>query len=188
MNESVVLSINDDIWLEEAERCPSPNYNDRPQARVDLLVIHNISLPPNQFGGRFVHDFFLNQLNVGYHPYFETIVDVKVSAHFFIDRKGAITQFVPLNKRAWHAGVSCFRGEDNCNDFSLGVELEGADDIPYTDEQYATLSKLTKQLQQLFPAITNDRIAGHATIAPERKTDPGPAFDWQHYRQLLAKK
>lgn len=188
MSDLTNSTFGEDIWFDEAERCVSPNYNDRPHSRVDLLVIHNISLPPQEFGGGYIQEFFQNKLNINLHPYFETIASLQVSAHFLIERDGKITQFVPLNKRAWHAGISCFHDEPNCNDFSIGVELEGADDIPYTDAQYLSLTQLTKRLQKLFPAITNDRITGHATIAPERKTDPGPAFDWQHYRQMLAEK
>lgn len=177
----------EDVWLQEAICCPSPNFNNRPAHReIDLLVIHNISLPPKQFGGGFVEAFFQNSLNPDLDPYFATLTNLQVSSHFFIDRTGKLTQFVPLNRRAWHAGVSSFLGESNCNDFSIGIELEGADDIPYTDAQYDALNKVTRTLQDRYPKITSDRITGHDTIAPGRKTDPGAAFDWSRYRHLLA--
>jgi len=169
-------------WIIEAERCPSPNYNDRPGGiDIDLLVIHNISLPPAQFGGPYVRDFFLNRLDCLADPYFEKIASLKVSAHCFIDRDGMLTQFVSFNKRAWHAGRSSFGGRDECNDYSVGIELEGCDDVAYTDAQYACLAKVTRALLDAYPAINRERITGHSDIAPHRKTDPGPAFDWARY-------
>ena len=175
-----------DSWLTLAQHCPSPNFDDRPEAStVDLLVIHNISLPPGQFGGPWIKDLFLNQLNPSQHAYFQEIGDLKVSAHFLIDRGGEILQFVPMNKRAWHAGVSDFQGRECCNDFSIGIELEGVDDLPYTEPQYQSLAKLTTEIQRQFPSITKERITGHQNIAPQRKTDPGPAFDWHYYFSLL---
>ncbi len=152
---------------------------------MDLLVIHNISLPPKQFGGSWIEDFFLNRLNPSQHPYFREINHLRVSAHFLIRRDGEILQFVPLHKRAWHAGESCFQGRSCCNDFSIGIELEGADDIPYTDSQYQNLARLSKTIMELFPAIRKEHITGHEDIAPDRKTDPGPAFDWPRYLSLL---
>ena len=176
-----------DIWLSEARSVPSPNFNDRPaSAEVSLLVLHNISLPPEQFGSDCVERFFTNSLDHSLHPFFEQIRGVEVSAHLFIRRDGELIQFVPLNKRAWHAGLSLFRGQENCNDFSIGIELEGYDTCPYTPAQYQCLVETTRQIMAKYPEITTERITGHSDIAPGRKTDPGPAFDWQHYHQLLS--
>lgn len=149
------------------------------------MVIHNISLPPGQFGDGCVQAFFANQLDISQHPYFQTIADLKVSAHLLIERTGMVTQFVAFNQRAWHAGASSFRGFDNCNDNSIGIELEGCDDIAYTDHQYETLVAITREILRAYPAISLDRIVGHSDIAPGRKTDPGAAFDWARYRQML---
>ncbi len=169
-----------------ARQCPSPHFNERPdQTAVDLLVIHNISLPPERFGGGEIEQFFQGTLDCEQHPYFQTIRDLKVSSHFLISREGQVTQFVDCNNRAWHAGQSVWQGRDNCNDYSIGVELEGTDTIPYTDLQYQTLVKLTRWIQKHYPAITSERIVGHSDIAPGRKTDPGPAFDWKHFHFLL---
>lgn len=173
-------------WLSEVEWVPSPNFNDRPEDQdVSLLVIHNISLPPGQFGGGYVQRFFKNQLPVAEHSFFQEIKELKVSAHFLIERSGKIIQFVPIIKRAWHAGVSEFEGRKACNDFSVGIEMEGTDFVPFTSEQYASLTELTKLIQAFYPEISNQRIAGHSDIAPGRKTDPGPCFDWANYRQQL---
>ena len=172
--------------LTAAIQCPSPNTNPRPQGHtVSLLVIHNISLPPGKFGTGCVQAFFTNQLDSAQDPYFQTIAQLKVSAHLFIERNGAITQFVPFDDRAWHAGVSSFHGVENCNDYSIGIELEGCDDIAYTDAQYEALVKVTRQIQIAYPLITPERIVGHNQIAPERKTDPGEAFDWLRFHALL---
>lgn len=171
-------------WLDGATQLASVNHNARPTAEVSLLVIHNISLPPGQFGTGMVEAFFTNQLPVAAHPYFADIAHLKVSAHFFIHRTGAITQFVSCLDRAWHAGVSNFAGREACNDFSLGIELEGEDHRPYTDAQYQSLNVLVDELRKHYPMITAERICGHSDIAPHRKTDPGPAFMWQ---RLLAK-
>ncbi|MBF8652781.1 1,6-anhydro-N-acetylmuramyl-L-alanine amidase AmpD [Pseudomonas putida] len=166
--------------------CPSPNFNARPQGeQISLLVLHNISLPPANFGGGYVQAFFQNRLDPNAHPYFASIEHLKVSAHLFIERGGAVTQFVSLHDRAWHAGVSCFDGREGCNDFSIGIELEGTDEIPYTEAQYLTLDRLTRHIRKAWPAIAPERIQGHSDIAPQRKTDPGPAFDWVRYRQAL---
>ncbi|MGQ9967385.1 1,6-anhydro-N-acetylmuramyl-L-alanine amidase AmpD [Pseudomonas aeruginosa] len=173
-------------WVRGVRHCPSPNFNLRPQGdAVSLLVIHNISLPPGQFGTGKVQAFFQNRLDPNEHPYFEDIRHLTVSAHFLIERDGAITQFVSCHDRAWHAGVSCFDGREACNDFSLGIELEGTDTEPYTDAQYTALAGLTRLLRAAFPGITPERIQGHCDIAPERKTDPGEAFDWSRYRAGL---
>jgi len=153
---------------------------------VDLLVIHNISLPPGQFGDRWIEDLFLNRLDPSAHRYFAAIAGLRVSAHLLIRRAGELIQFVPLSRRAWHAGQSCFAGRTACNDFSIGIELEGADQIPFTAEQYRCLARVTQQIRSQYPAIESGRIVGHSDIAPGRKTDPGPAFDWVHYRALLA--
>jgi N-acetyl-anhydromuramoyl-L-alanine amidase len=175
-----------DGWIDGAEQCWSPNFNLRPDnAAISLLVIHNISLPPGEFGGGYVQQFFQNTLDASLHPYFETIAELKVSAHLFIERDGKVTQFVPFDARAWHAGNSSFAGVANCNDYSIGIELEGADDLPYTDAQYGALEKVSRQLLLTYPKLTPERITGHSDIAPGRKTDPGPAFDWQRYRTSL---
>jgi AmpD protein len=164
----------------------SPNQDCRPEdSCVDLLVIHNISLPPGEFGGNWIDELFMNSLDPDAHPYFAAIAERQVSAHLLIRRDGELIQYVPLHMRAWHAGESCFDGKDRCNDFSIGIELEGSDDTNYSDEQYASLINVTKEIQQLFPAITADRITGHCDIAPGRKTDPGPAFDWKRYKRSL---
>lgn len=178
----------DSGWLVGAVHCPSPNFNARPEAEVSLLVVHNISLPPGQFGTGQVQRFFQNQLPVHEHPYFETIAELKVSAHFFIERDGTVTQFVSCHDRAWHAGVSCFGERDNCNDFSLGVELEGTDEQPFTHAQYESLLALVDALREQYPEIDAQRICGHSDIAPGRKTDPGPYFDWSRVRQALKDK
>jgi AmpD protein len=164
----------------------SPNRDQRPgDSEVDLLVIHNISLPPGEFGGPWIDDLFLNRLDPSQHPYFDEIKGLRVSAHLLIRRDGELIQYVPLEQRAWHAGVSSFCNRECCNDFSIGIELEGTDDKPYTEAQYATLARATREIMRRYPAITKDRITGHADIAPQRKTDPGPAFDWSRYRRLL---
>lgn len=172
--------------LLDVRQVPSPNYNERPSGvTIDLLVIHNISLPPGEFGGMYIDDFFTNTLEPNLHPYFAEIKGLRVSSHCLIHRDGALTQYVPFHKRAWHCGESYFNGRSNCNDFSIGIELEGTDDLPYTVEQYQTLAQLVVVLQKVYPGITQDRIVGHNRIAPERKTDPGPAFGWDILAQLL---
>lgn len=168
-------------WCEGVQHCPSPNFNARPEGEVSLLVIHNISLPPAQFKTGKVQAFFQNQLDITEHPYFESIADLRVSAHFLIERDGAVTQFVSCLDRAWHAGISCFEGREGCNDFSVGIELEGTDEQPFSEAQYAALIELTRQLRAGFVAITPERIRGHSDIAPGRKTDPGPFFDWGRF-------
>jgi N-acetyl-anhydromuramoyl-L-alanine amidase len=176
-----------DGYLIAAVQCPSPNANLRPQGQsVSLLVIHNISLPPGQFGTGCVQSFFTNQLDSSLDPYFQSIAGLQVSAHLFIERDGTITQFVPFDTRAWHAGVSSFHGVANCNDYSIGIELEGCDDIAYTDAQYNALAETAQQILAAYPLITPARIVGHNQIAPERKTDPGEAFDWDRFYLLLS--
>jgi AmpD protein len=173
-------------WCHGVRHCPSPNFNARPSDEVSLLVIHNISLPPGKFGTGKVVEFFLNRLNPTEHPYFESIAQMTVSAHFLVERSGAIIQFVSCRDRAWHAGVSRFEGREGCNDFSLGIELEGTDERPYTPAQYRSLAHLSEEICRVYPAITPSRIQGHCHIAPERKTDPGAAFDWGRYLSSLA--
>ena len=167
-----------------AEFVPSPNCDARPdETAIDLLVIHNISLPPSEFGCGNIQQFFCNKLDVSKHPYFLEIKDMKVSSHLLIERDGKLTQFVPFNMRAWHAGKSCFEGRQACNDFSIGIEMEGTDDIPYTDAQYTVLNAVIMSLQMTYPSLYKDQIVGHSDIAPGRKTDPGPAFDWDRLQR-----
>lgn len=172
--------------LDAARQVSSPNCDERPAGGdIDLLVIHGISLPPAQFGGPYIEDLFTNRLDPAAHPYFADIAHLRVSAHLLIRRDGELVQFVPFHRRAWHAGVSSFCGRERCNDFSIGIELEGADTTPYTPAQYAQLVAVTRALQQAYPAIVTDHIVGHCDIAPGRKTDPGPVFDWAAYRAAL---
>lgn len=166
-------------WLNIAQKCISPNCNQRPEDEISLIVIHNISLPPKQYGNSYVEDFFCNRLNQNDHPYFVDIAHLEVSSHLFVRRDGSVVQFVPFDQRAWHAGVSSYSGRDNCNDFSIGIEIEGCDDEAYSFEQYQSLGKIIPALMEAYPDITSDRITGHEFIAPKRKTDPGWAFDWQ---------
>lgn len=169
-----------DGWCANAVRMPSSNFDARPeQSPIDLLVIHNISLPPGQFGGRHVCDLFTNQLDCDAHPYFAQLRDLRVSAHFLISRNGEVMQFVSANDRAWHAGLSNFAGRERCNDFSIGIELEGSDFEPFEGIQYAMLADLTHALHARYSLIA---VTGHEHIAPGRKTDPGPYFDWLRYR------
>ncbi|WP_150539957.1 1,6-anhydro-N-acetylmuramyl-L-alanine amidase AmpD [Actinobacillus vicugnae] len=168
------------------KQVPSPHFNPRPQPNdISLLVIHYISLPPEEFGGDFIDKFFQGKLDPSIHPYFEEIKDLRVSAHCLINRKGEITQYVNLNDMAWHAGLSEFQGRDKCNEYSIGIELEGSNNHPFTEQQYHTLAKLTKEIMQEYPAITLDRIAGHNQISPGRKIDPGQYFNWEYYLSLI---
>ncbi|MBI5006384.1 MAG: 1,6-anhydro-N-acetylmuramyl-L-alanine amidase AmpD [Nitrosomonadales bacterium] len=167
-------------WLSGVRRVASPNHDARPSyTPIDLLVIHNISLPPNEYGGNAIERFFTNVLDHSEHPYFEQLKGVRVSSHFLIRRDGRLIQFVPCNKRAWHAGVSSWGGRQRCNDFSIGIELEGSDFEPFSERQYLTLVRLTRRLKRMFPIRD---IVGHSDIAPDRKTDPGPFFDWNKIR------
>ncbi|MFK3908376.1 1,6-anhydro-N-acetylmuramyl-L-alanine amidase AmpD [Pseudomonas monteilii] len=176
-------------WFTDVVRCPSPNFNARPANEpISLLVIHNISLPPGRFGTGKVQALFQNRLDPAEHPYFEGLRGLTVSAHLLIERTGQVTQFVSLLDRAWHAGVSCFDGREGCNDFSIGIELEGTDDEPYTEPQYRVLAQLTRLIQAMWPIIDVARIQGHSDIAPGRKTDPGPAFDWARFEADLSDK
>lgn len=177
------LKINETGCLDGVRFIPSPNCDERPAGcAIDLLVIHNISLPPDEFGGDHVIELFTNRLDLEAHPYYQRLRNLRVSTHFFIRRDGEIIQFVPCEKRAWHAGASCWQGRVRCNDFSIGIELEGSDIKPFTGSQYMALVALTLSLQKAYP-ITG--IAGHSDISPDRKTDPGPCFDWERYRAAL---
>lgn len=168
-----------------ARQCPSPNFNQRPtDSSIQLIVIHNISLPPSQFGGGYIEQFFQNKLDWQQHPYFQSIEGMQVSAHLLILRSGEVIQFVNLNDRAWHAGRSSYLGQPECNDYSIGIELEGADDQPFEAIQYTVLTQVVTAIQQAYPQ-TNGHLAGHSDIAPGRKTDPGPYFDWVHFREQL---
>lgn len=172
--------------LEDAQQTPSPNMDDRPATiGPELIVVHNISLPPGEFGGPYIDQLFCNQLNPTEHPYFAEIHQLRVSSHILIRRTGDMIQYVPFHKRAWHAGVSSYCGREKCNDFSIGIELEGSDDIAYEAIQYQQLAELITLLQQNYPTIAKDAITGHCDIAPDRKTDPGPAFDWDYLHQQL---
>lgn len=173
-------------WLNLAARVPSPNHSERPDPDdISLLVIHNISLPPGQFGGPHIDELFCNCLDPNAHPYFAQICELRVSSHLLIRRDGAVIQYVPFDRKAWHAGRSSFEGRAECNEYSIGIELEGTDDTAFTDQQYERLAGITRLLLRHYPRITEARITGHADIAPGRKTDPGPCFDWARYRQLV---
>ena len=172
-------------WLVNEEQQKSPHFSLRDKSdTASLMVVHNISLPPKQFGGGYITDFFLGKLDKNVHPYFEEIAQLRVSAHCLITRDGSIIQYVSFDDKAWHAGVSSYQGVEKCNDFSIGIELEGADDIDYTQKQYCALAQLTQSLQKSYPEI-KDNIAGHSDIAPGRKTDPGDAFNWEHFYHCL---
>ncbi|MCK3654337.1 N-acetyl-anhydromuranmyl-L-alanine amidase [Pasteurellaceae bacterium Macca] len=174
-------------WLSQQKQCPSPHFDPRPVAGdISLLVIHYISLPPEEFGGDFIDRFFQGTLDPTRHPYFEEIKDLRVSAHCLINRQGKITQYVNFEDMAWHAGLSNFEGREKCNEFSIGIELEGSNNQPFTDAQYHTLARLTHCLMANYPQITPNRIVGHSDISPGRKIDPGQYFDWQRYRGMLS--
>ncbi len=174
--------------LDEATQIPSDNCDVRPEAEaISLVVVHNISLPPGEFGGPYIDQLFTNQLNPDEHPYFRDIHQLRVSSHILIRRDGEIIQYVPFHIRAWHAGASSYCGRERCNDFSIGIELEGTDDQPYEPVQYHRLAELIIELRRCYPDIAKDAITGHSDIAPGRKTDPGPAFDWAYLKKLLNK-
>ena len=173
-------------WLESASPLSSPNFDERPRDGViSLIVIHCISLPPAEFGNDYISQFFTNCLNPDEHPYFETIKDLHVSSHLLIQRDGTTIQYVPFHKRAWHAGTSCYAGKNQCNDFSVGIELEGTEETCYADEQYVRLADAVLSLVDNYPTLSRERIVGHSDIAPERKTDPGDSFDWERLYSLL---
>ena len=177
----------DGAWLDEARRVLSPNCDARPQdCDISLIVVHGISLPPGEYGGAWIDEFFTNRLDVSAHPYFAEIEGMRVSSHLLIRRDGELVQYVPFTSRAWHAGSSCYRNREACNDFAIGIELEGCDDEPYEDIQYRQLAVVIASLRDRFPAIGEGDVVGHSAIAPGRKTDPGPAFDWHRLKSLLA--
>ena len=176
-----------DGWLASIRRLPSPNCDARPPgSEPELIVIHGISLPPGRYGGPWIDRFFTNTLPAEADPYFATIQHLRVSSHVLIARDGALTQYVPFTMRAWHAGASNWCGRVSCNDYSIGIELEGTDDEPYDDRQYPVLAALIVALQQAYPALASGAVAGHSDIAPGRKTDPGPAFDWRRLERRVA--
>ena len=184
MQQSRFAQVQDGI-LQGATQVPSPNYNQRPeQTEIQLLVVHNISLPPSQFGGGYIEQFFQNQLDWSVHPYFQTIEGMQVSTHLLILRSGEVLQFVNFNDRAWHAGRSTYLAKKECNDYSIGIELEGSDDTPFEEVQYTVLAEVIGVLQAAYPKILQ-HLAGHSDIAPGRKTDPGPFFDWSKTRALI---
>ncbi len=177
----------DGAWVQPARRVLSPNCDDRPDGSViDLIVIHGISLPPGEYGGPWIDALFTNSLDPAAHPYFAALQGLRVSSHVLIHRDGELVQYVPFTRRAWHAGHSCHRGRQACNDFAIGIELEGDDQTPYARPQYEQLARLIRLLRQHYPAIDAEAVVGHCDIAPGRKTDPGPAFDWRHLATLLA--
>ena len=187
-SNTLQFHVSNDVGIvTPAVQCPSPNQDERPAGAVpELLVIHGISLPPGKFGGDYIEALFTNTLDPQQHPYFREIADLKVSAHLLLRRDGALLQFVPLTRRAWHAGDSKFRGRSCCNDYSIGIELEGTDDEAYTDQQYQRLPVLIHAIIRAYPQISARQIAGHCDIAPGRKSDPGPAFDWLRLYDGLA--
>ncbi len=172
--------------LDQARQVPSPNQDERPTgAPIDLAVVHGISLPPCEFGGPWIDALFTNSLDPDVHPYFAAIHTLRVSAHVLIRRDGTLVQYVPFHRRAWHAGASCYQGRERCNDFSIGIELEGCDDLPYEEIQYLRLGALLRALMAAYPSIKPERVAGHCHIAPGRKQDPGPHFDWPRLYAML---
>ena len=180
------LSIDEKGWLQSVELIRSPNFDARPdEATIKLIVVHGISLPPREYGGGYIQQFFCNKLDAGQHPYFASIHQMRVSAHVLIEREGKLIQFVSFNDRAWHAGQSEWCGESACNDFSVGIELEGCDEEAYTESQYQNLGRLISALRWRYPGIAKDAIAGHSDIAPGRKTDPGKAFDWNYLKAVI---
>ena len=173
-------------WLDCANRIPSPNYDDRPNEQdLFLIVIHCVSLPPGEYGEKYINQLFCNRLNPEDHEYFKTIYQMKVSAHILINRNGIITQYVPFHKRAWHAGLSEYGGRTCCNNFSIGIEMEGIETQKYTRKQYISLSLLIKSLIRHYPQLSKKHITGHSDIAPGRKSDPGDAFEWETLNKLL---
>ncbi len=176
----------DGAWVQEARRVLSPNCDDRPDGAIELIVIHGISLPPGEYGGPWIDALFTNRLEPDVHPYFATIAGLRVSSHVLIRRDGELVQYVPFTRRAWHAGQSCYGARQACNDFAIGIELEGDDDTAYETPQYERLAALINLLRRRFPGIGAQAVVGHSDIAPGRKTDPGPTFDWQRLTSLLA--
>jgi AmpD protein len=174
-------------WMQGARQIRSPNCDARPPGvEVDLIVVHGISLPPGEFGGPWIDRLFTNSLPADVHPYFAQIQELRVSSHLVIQRSGAVTQYVGFADRAWHAGKSSFNGRAACNDFSVGIELEGTDTLPYEAAQYSALAEAVAALFFAYPGLSPERLVGHSEIAPGRKTDPGPAFDWLRARSIIA--
>jgi len=170
-------------WLNEATKVFSPNFDERPlNTDISLIVIHCISLPPEQFGDTYIDQLFCNQLNPDEHPYFKQVYQTKVSAHLLIKRNGEISQYVAFNQRAWHAGVSEYKGQEKCNDFSIGIELEGTETQEYADEQYKQLNRVIKTLLHYYPGLSREAIVGHSDVAPGRKLDPGDSFNWDNIK------
>jgi len=173
-------------YLTQARRVPSPNFDARPAGMVpELIVVHGISMPPNEFGGPWIDALFTNSLQVDAHPHFKEVIDLRVSSHVLIRRDGEPVQYVSFNERAWHAGKSNYQGRERCNDFSIGIELEGADDIAYEPIQYRMLAEVAQALCDAYSTLSLERIVGHSDIAPGRKTDPGDSFDWPRLRAML---
>lgn len=188
LRQGRIMSIENG-WWHRARWVESPNQDSRPQNEISLLLLHSISLPPHEYGGPYIERLFTNRLTADEHPFFATIAGLRVSAHLLIRRSGECIQFVPFHRRAWHAGRSCWHDGDETryalNDFSIGIELEGDEITPYKEVQYRVLAEATKSLCRQYPALSPERITSHARVAPRRKTDPGPAFDWAYYRQCL---
>lgn len=173
--------------LKEARQLQSPNSNDRPdESDISLMVVHGISLPPGQYGDDYIDQLFSNKLNPNDHPYFKEISHLKVSSHLLVRRDGEVVQYVPFHKRAWHAGVSQYKERKSCNDFSIGIEMEGEDNTAYTETQYQNLSEIIMSLIKTYPLLNEQTIVGHCDIAPGRKTDPGEAFDWELLSRLIS--
>ena len=182
------MDIDNEGWLQGVETIKSPNFNKRPDTGdIRLIVVHGISLPPGEYGGGYVQQLFTNKLDAKQHEYFAEIEGLKVSSHCFIARHGKLIQFVSFKNRAWHAGASSWKGIENCNDFSIGIEMEGTDDESYAEAQYYQLAKLVISLRKQYPAILQQSICAHSDIAPGRKTDPGPYFNWNKLTQLINK-
>jgi AmpD protein len=188
MHSAAVIDLPTGL-LPGARQVLCPHCDARPLGVLpELLVVHGISVPPGEFGGPWIDALFCGDLAAVADPRFAAIASLRVSAHALIDRGGAISQYVPFQQRAWHAGVSSYRGREACNDFSIGIELEGTDTLPYEDAQYLALAQLITALRVAYPSLTEDALVGHSDIAPGRKSDPGPAFDWEHLRALLRSK
>jgi len=184
---NIMQLTEDGDWLTDIRHVLSPNCDERPAPdAISLIVVHGISLPPGDYGGPWIDAFFTNQLEATAHPYFAEITGLRVSSHLLIRRDGEMVQYVPFSQRAWHAGKSCYRDREACNDFSIGIELEGQDETPYEASQYRKLAEVIRVLRAHYPDIGARDIVGHADIAPGRKTDPGPAFDWAKLHNLLA--
>ena len=182
-----MLRVTEDHWLAGVRRLASPNAGQRPDPDdISLVVVHGISLPPGEFGTGRIEALFTNRLELDTHPSFADLTGMRVSAHLLISRRGRLTQFVGFDRRAWHAGVSTYRGRTGCNDFSIGIELEGTDTRPYTDTQYARLNEVLGALFTRYPRLSLSAVVGHAEVAPGRKTDPGPAFDWPRLLASIA--